>query len=450
MEKMVSLMEVLVARERRAERQQELLAKFQRPLISFTMNIAGPVKNSPDIKRGFELGKHLLEQELALFHMESLYFEEISFSTGNEALYVIDSDPIELKRLTTELEDRYPIGRLFDLDVIRENGEKVDREELGLEGRKCLLCGKPAKECSRSRTHSVEELQKKTREILRNALEESDAKKAAELACRALLYEVSTTPKPGLVDCNNNGSHKDMDIFTFIDSANALRPYFEFCARIGRQTDYLPARETFTRIRKEGMGAEQTMFHATKGVNTHKGAIFSMGVVCAALGRLSREEWKQTEVILNECSNMTKGLVEADFRNVDENTAITNGQKFYVKYGITGIRGQVEEGFPAVRFHGFPTLLKGLEDGKSINEAGCAALLAIMVNSDDTNLIARSDVDTQREVVEEVRELLRENPYPDKEMLENLDRQFIEKNLSPGGSADLLAICYLLYFLMCE
>ena len=192
------------------------------------------------------------------------------------------------------------------------------------------------------------------------------------------------------------------------------------------------------------------MFSATKGVNTHKGAIFSMGIVCASLGRLAKEEWAHSELVLNECANMAEGIVEADFQNLKPENAVTNGQKLYANYGITGIRGQAEEGFPAVQLCGFPAFMKGIEMGKSINESGCAALMAIMTAAVDTNLIARSDIYTQRQVVDEVGAMLQENPYPEREVLEALDHQFIEKNLSPGGSADLLAICYLLYFLRNE
>ncbi|MBQ7795748.1 MAG: triphosphoribosyl-dephospho-CoA synthase CitG [Lachnospiraceae bacterium] len=444
---MVSLIEMLDARERRVWHQKELLEQFHMPIISFTMNIAGPIKNNSEIKRGFDLGNLWLKQELDFVGMECIHFEEISPKTGNEAFYVVNSDPLELKRVTAAIEEECALGRLFDLDVIKVNGEKVEREELGLGTRRCLICGKPAKECARSRTHSVEELQKKNMHIIRDALETEDTKAAASLACRALLYEVGTSPKPGLVDRFNNGSHKDMDIFTFMNSSSALWPYFEACVRIGQRTaDQLPA-ETFSLLRKEGQKAERTMFSATKGVNTHKGAIFSMGIVCGALGRLPRATWSQTEIILDECSAMTKGLVEKDFSSISANTAFTNGQKLYVNHGITGIRGQVEAGFPAVRNAGLPVLLAGVAEGKSLNDAGCAALLALMTTATDTNLIARSNMETYTEVMELVKDVLKQNPYPDQETLEWLDSFFIEKNLSPGGSADLLAICYLLYFL---
>jgi triphosphoribosyl-dephospho-CoA synthetase len=189
------------------------------------------------------------------------------------------------------------------------------------------------------------------------------------------------------------------------------------------------------------------MFAATNGVNTHKGAIFSMGILCAALGRLPEEQWKHAEVILRECADMTQGLVKADFGGLTQECAVTVGQKLYLNYGITGVRGQMEAGLPAVRKAGLPVLKEGIRRGLSINDSGCAALLALMASSTDTNLIARSDLATQQATVVRLKELLSVNPYPDRQTLEQLDREFVEKNLSPGGSADLLAICYFLYFL---
>ena len=99
---------------------------------------------------------------------------------------------------------------------------------------------------------------------------------------------------------------------------------------------------------------------------------------------------------------------------------------------------------------GLPALERGLAEGRTLQEAGCAALLALMAVADDTNLIARSDLDTQRRVAAEAAALLAKTPYPDFETLARLDDAFIAQNLSPGGSADLLAICYLLHFLRDE
>ena len=138
-----------------------------------------------------------------------------------------------------------------------------------------------------------------------------------------LNYEVTTTPKPGLVDRRNSGSHRDMDVFTFIDSAAALYPYFEACARTGRETAEQPAPETFAALRPLGCEAEGEMLDATGGVNTHKGAVFSVGIVCAALGRLDRSLWVDVARVLSEVSAMTVGLSEKDFADVTAENAAT-------------------------------------------------------------------------------------------------------------------------------
>lgn len=227
METTVSLVQMLDARERRVQHQQELLAQYHKPLICFTMNICGPIKDSPLIRRGFARGRQLLRQQFLRAKLTPLYQDAVREVTGCEAFYVLDADPLTIKKFTTDIEDATPLGRLFDMDVIRPDGLKVDREELNLEGRRCLICGGPAKVCSSRRIHTVAELQEKTTEILTEARDAQDIADAARLAVRALLYEVTTTPKPGLVDRRNSGSHRDMDVFTFMDSAAALYPYLK-------------------------------------------------------------------------------------------------------------------------------------------------------------------------------------------------------------------------------
>lgn len=442
----VALPEMLAARERRVQHQQMLLQQYDCPLLCFTMNIAGPVKNNTLIRRGFALGNKMLRGRLAAAGANCRCIEQIEGATGCEAFYAVHIKPQALKALAVEIEESSALGRLFDMDVLTRNGQKLERTH----PRRCLICGGPAQQCARSRTHTVAELWDKTQEILTQTLAETDAKDIAQYASRSLLYEVCTTPKPGLVDRDNSGSHHDMDIFTFMSSTAALWPYFEGCARVGLATATQPAAKTFAQLRQQGKQAEVDMLAATSGVNTHKGAIFSMGIVCAALGRLPRQLWSKPEMVLEECAVMTKGLVQADFAGLTRENAKTTGQKLYLEYGITGVRGQVESGLPAVLKVGLPTLERGMEQGYSLNRSGCAALLALMSAEIDTNLIARSDCVTQQYVAQEVAALLKKTPYPDETALCAWNDAFVKKNLSPGGSADLLAICYLLYFLRHE
>ncbi len=446
----VELWQMMNARDRRASRQKELLNQYRRPLVWFTMNIAGPVKTSPLIRRGFEVGCTLLEGQLARAKAPCLHREKYHEATGSEACFVADLEPVSLKRLAVELEEHCEFGRLLDMDVLDPAGRKLDRTSLGLGERRCLICGGPAHACARSRAHTVEELYWKTEDILRQALNKRDTRKAAELACRALLYEVGTTPKPGLVDRLNNGSHQDMDFFTFFNSTAALWPYFEQCAHIGQVTAGFAPEDTFTALSGTAKMAENAMFCATGGVNTHKGAIFTVGTLCGALGRLPREAWREPDTVLHEVAAMAKGLVERELASLMEEDARTAGQKLYLRYGITGVRGQLEAGLPVVRDVGLPTLERGLAQGKNLNDAGCTALLSMLAASVDTNLIARDSLAGQQKAAAYTAQLLAQEPFPCQKTLERLDQWFIQRDLSPGGSADLLAVCYMLHFLQTE
>ena len=241
-----------------------------------------------------------------------------------------------------------------------------------------------------------------------------------------------------------------MDFFTFLDSSAALIPWFRdfFCIGWDHASDPDPL--LFSRLRFAGKRAEEQMFSATGGVNTHKGAVFSVGIVCAALGRLDRSLWAEAARVLAEVSAMTAGLTEKDFAGVTAENAATVGQKLYIRYGITGVRGQVEAGLPAVLNVGLPVLEEGLAKGYDFDRVGGGALLAILANSTDTNIIARSSRERQLALTEELKALLAQTTYPDKDALAALDDRFIAENLSPGGSADLLALTWLLHFVTTE
>ena len=432
----VDVMDVLAARDRRAGRQQELLAAYAKPLISFTMNIAGPVKRTTLIEQGFDLGIARLEGQLRACRAAMLHSETVREDTGCEALYVVDFPAEHLKKLCMAIEEVDELGRLFDLDVLDGRGVKLERPK----ERRCLICGEIGKGCARSRRHSVEELQARTTEILRRAANEQERNHIAELTCRALLYEACTTPKPGLVDRCNSGSHTDMDLFTFMAGAAALQPYFARCVAIGQETAQELPQVTFAALRPAGRLAEGEMLRATGGVNTHKGAVFIMGLACAALGRLGRSAWGDVSQILRQCADMAVG-VTAELQNA----SATAGERFYRDYGLRGIRGEVEDGFPSVRKAGLPALEKALAEGKSTEQAGCEALLALMSVCEDTALLHRAGYDGWQRIKLRSAQLLEQGVTRD--ALERFDRELIAQNASPGGSADLLALCWLLHFL---
>lgn len=446
MEREATLWEVLEAREARALRQRALLEEYGLPLVSFTMNIAGPVKNGPLVRRAFRTGLDRLSDALRTARAEVPRREERDGAAGCEALLAVRGDPGEVKALCVELEDEDALGRLFDMDVLSPGGEKLDREALGYPPRRCLICGKPGKGCASRRLHPVEALQAATGRILRDYFAGEDAGLIAAQAVRALLYEVCAAPKPGLVDRLGNGSHRDMDIFTFLDSTAALLPYFRQAVSIGQATALLPPEETFRRLRRAGLAAERAMFAATSGVNTHKGAIFSLGAVCAAAGRLWTPERPRAgiEAVLAECAAMSAGAAAGDFAAIRSGSADTAGARLFLRYGLRGIRGELADGLPGVRDTALPALRAALDGGASLEQAGTAALVRLMARLTDTNLIARGGPEGQAWAAHAAAEL--EGFIPGTEALEALDRAMRKRGLSPGGCADLLAITYFLHF----
>ena len=440
----VTLQEVLDARERRAEAQRQLLAQHARPLISFTMNIPGPVKNSPIICRAFDEGLRMLDSALGEAGIVCVSRQVSRAETGNEFLCAVKTSAAEVKEICTRIEEASPMGRLFDMDVIGLDGKKLSRNE----ERPCLACGAAGRGCASRRLHSLEELTAAVEKLLREGLLAADADRADDMVSRALLDEVSTTPKPGLVDRNNNGSHRDMTAMSFQISVSSLRGFWRDCFLIGARTAALPEQEAFAALRRPGLEAERRMLAATRGVNTHKGAIFTLGTVCGALGRLWQPDvpCADPSEIASCCAALCSEAVEADFAALEKGgTARTAGERLYLHSGLRGIRGEVAAGLPAVLETGLPILEGCLEEGMTRNDAGVIALLYLIARGEDTNMIKRGGYALAEEMSSLVRTELRKNVLPTTERVRQLDELFIRRDLSPGGCADLLAVSYFLH-----
>ena len=158
----VGIDEVLLSREKRVAIQNEMIKKYNLPLISFTMNIPGPIKTNDVIKKAFDIGKNLILEKLKENNITILEIQELNENTGNELFISTNSLAKKIKNITVFIEENCELGRLFDIDVIDINFEKLSRKSF----RKCLICEEQAQECGRSRKHSVEELQNKVEEIL--------------------------------------------------------------------------------------------------------------------------------------------------------------------------------------------------------------------------------------------------------------------------------------------
>jgi triphosphoribosyl-dephospho-CoA synthase CitG len=269
-----------------------------------------------------------------------------------------------------------------------------------------------------------------------------------ELAVRSLLYEAAATPKPGLVDRENNGAHEDMDFFTFLDSIAALRDSFAAFARVGAETADLPPGSAFRELRREGLSAERRMFAATGGVNTHKGAIFTLGLLCgAAARRFARFHAAGSDDVCAAAGELCRGICGETYGGLGGKTALTNGERVYLRYGLRGARGEAEDGFPSVRQISLPIYRELIERGIPRDDAMAHTLLHLIAAVDDTNVLARHNPETAAYARERAARALEANGMltePGRAAIREMDRDFIARRISPGGCADLLAATYFL------
>lgn len=416
----VDLDRMLEARERRVSIQNKMLegAGQDQCLVCLTMNIAGDIKRTPMTRMLFDHGVKQLES--IGFRIREKYL--IDEHTGSEAFWLLDEDGTRVKAKLEAIEDSFPAARLYDFDVILPGGSKLSRAV----GRRCLICDAYAAECARSRKHGLEEVKRATGDLLKGFC----ANALAEAAHESLLDELYTTPKPGLVDLNNNGAHSDMNVPLFEKSADALFAYFEDAARLGME------RCGIADLRRRGIRAEEEMFAATKGVNTHKGLIYSMGLLLAGMGRCLAEG--------GSCVRYAADLAaeDADIQLKRSLAApVTNGGAVYKTYGARGATGEAAAGFPDALYC-LEKLTFYRESG--CNEPAALALCDSMAALEDTNLLHRGG----REGLGFVRqEAARISGLPADERigaLQWLDRELTDRDLSPGGSADMLALAFLL------
>jgi len=425
----VQVEDILRARDQRQEKQNALLARHALPVISFTMNIAGDVKYDAAVHRAFLEGKRLIQLELAANRFEIKdYIESVSF-TGCEGLWSVQADAEKLKQRMLLIEEGSALGRLFDIDVIDQNGAHLSR---GSE-RTCLICAGPVRACARSRAHDAKALFDKAQQIIRDYFDVQFTRFIGETAQRALLHEALTTPKPGLVDCENTGAHRDMDLFSFADSACALRPYFESCVRLGMENAPL------AQLQHIGIQAENAMLAAARA-NTHEGAIFSLGILCYAAGCCG--EYASADEILRRSAEIGTYFLQQMQNNP---AAHTGGERQYLAHGLTGARGEAASGFETVRKYALPVLQSALSQGKPLPQSGLYALMTLIIHVKDSNIIRRAGLDAQQWAADEARRAL-ENDC-DIAFLQDMNDRFVQKNISPGGSADLLAVTYFLHFL---
>lgn len=291
---------------------------------------------------------------------------------------------------------------------------------------------------------------------VRRAMESNSLKEAAQLvppttlpyiiahlATRALHAELDTTPKPGLVDKDNSGAHRDMDHALMSRSIRAIHPYFVRLALLGFAAD-MPSHDD---IVKTGIEAERAMFEATNGVNTYKGALFSMGLaVVAAAGKA----WQGYSITPQALSAAISKLAFAF-----PDTKGTHGSKAKQTAAsetatFKGALDNAREGYPMLFNDWLPFYANLIKNGKP--HALHLTLLRIMCDLDDTNIVYRTSLAMMKQVKEESRSVLSRwseathgTPQADggtnlDTILGDMNRSFVQRNISPGGSADMLSL----------
>lgn len=409
------MVQMLDCREKRAKKQLELIEKYGKPIACISMNIAGEVKRTPGIDLLFKDGCKAFEEALKADNLKLIHSEKFFEPTGNEGFYVCDTlDPATLKAAGMAVEEGSPQGRLFDIDIIDTNGFKLSRPV----PRKCLVCGGPAADCARSRAHGLEAVKAATDALIAAYI----CKRMADSACNALKSEAELSPKPGLVDSLNNGAHRDMDLPLLLASAEALKPYFKAFAE-----EFTLGNHSIEKLIKIGVEAEKAMFKATGGVNTHKGAVFAFALYLAA----------SAECCFSGADPMERVKELArDKAALTDNTA-THGSLVRAKYGAKGAIDNGLEGFPLAHTAG--AILYTHEDTDP-QDARLYVLCRIMAELEDSNVLYRAGREGLDWVKKQAGNLCRMDMARRKERLAELNEEFVKRNISPGGAADMLAL----------
>ena len=264
----------------------------------------------------------------------------------------------------------------------------------------------------------------------------------AHLATRALKAELNTTPKPGLVDTHDSGAHRDMDHALMMRSIRAMHPYFVRLATLGYDSPKLPAHDDIVRI---GIEAEKAMFMSTGGVNTYKGALFSMGLaLTAATYIIGRGKVAMTTHGKEYVPGDLLSATITQFANGFPDTSGTHGSraKQLAQAGcrLKSALDNAREGYTQLFGEWLPfyeTRIKG--DDSYVKHK---TLLRIMCDLDDTNIVYRTDYATMQQVKTQARHLLEDFSEAG---IDDLNRDFVSRNISPGGSADMLALVVFLF-----
>lgn len=433
----VTIPEILARKDARSAAQRAAV-QDQGCVVAVKLNVAGPVKTSAALAEFAHVTYLQLRHRLQRCGWQVTEVKTFSGKCGVEVIWQVNAAALAVKRVCVAFEQAHAALRLLDCDVIAKTQttiKSIKRQEVGASERQCLLCDLPAKECGRNRTHSVAQLQAKTQALVTQYLTAELPAFVADSAVFALLAEVSTPAKPGLVSPLHHECHRDMDQYTFINSAIQLRPYFVAVSRLAQTTTQTDLPQLFARIRPLGIKAEQQMLAATGNVNTHKGAIFALGILAAATVWHWRYPDHTISVIVKK---MTTATLSAELKNAT-GAAPTAGLQQYEQYGTLGARGAALAGYDVVFAVGLPALQAAQG---SREERILTTLCALAAKISDSNLIKRAaspaSVTWWHNQLAKLTQLGGVTTAEGKALWQDLNAHFARNYWSLGGTADLV------------
>ncbi|WP_414500782.1 MULTISPECIES: triphosphoribosyl-dephospho-CoA synthase [unclassified Zymobacter] len=438
---------ILSAREQRAQEKQRLLAKWP-VIVSLSFNLPGLPKSTPLTQAAFDDVAQALTHYLCAHRCALRPQPIVHDAAGGHALWTgrPSFDAVALKALTERFEGEHPLGRLLDVDIYTPEGPIRSGKN-----KRCLVCDAPALVCMRTQRHSLETLRAYCDQQLADWWDTQQASRHARMLAsnmtRALLDEVLLTPKPGLVDQQDCGSHDDMDLPLFVQAISALSPYWERVARQGIAFDGEDGHDALITLRRLGLEMEAAMRQATHGINTHKGAIF---LGCLAVFAHAHA-WRcgsssHSEDYRRIVRHLSHDLVTRDMKALYNDHSY--GQRLLQTYEdarVGGPRYQAEHGLPAVFDHGLPALEAALNSGSSTDTASLHALLTLMAHVLDTNVLHRSSLSVTHRFMALAQQATATLP-PRAEDIEHLQAFCRRHWISAGGCADLLAITLFFHY----
>lgn len=445
------LNKILEAKENRARIRNDF-AENGEETISLTFNIAGYPKHNDLIDKCFNIAKDDLLVFLSAHRILLLnnFYDKID-EAGRILIIPLNEKNlslVQIKNLTEKFENQHFLQRIIDVDIFDNQGEPISSGKQ----KKCLICNKPANICRQEQNHSYDELRlftfNKMQNFYSNFIKNRITKSISISAKKAILFEVSLTPKPGLVDFNNSGSHNDMSFNTFLASSAAISEYWIDFANLAFNESIEPS-TVLPKIRQIGLEAERDMFFQTKNVNTQKGLIFLLGISAYATTFVlkNNNEFNQDKIV-EVIQQVSANIIDNELIK-NKNIFLSNGEKLFEKFGLkaAGARYQVQKGLPLVFYLVLPFLKENLTENYLVNKSETdkvllTSLLKIIANLDDTNVLHRNGLI----IAEKLKKMAKR--VTDGNLSYNQIAEFCRtENISSGGAADLLAVSLFFYFI---